>query len=107
MKMQALIEFRKYNIMRTNNEKKVSEHINIEDVRNCFIEHGFSERQLRIVDKFKEEVERNAKIDNIRNILNYMESKDILRKFAFSDLLTITLYGTLDSVKNRYETLEK
>ena len=35
-----------------------------------------------------------------------MESKDILRRFAFSDLLTITLYGTLDSVKNRYETLE-
>lgn len=106
MKMQSLIEFRKYNIMRTNKEKKVKGRTNIEDVRNCFIEHGFSERQLRIVDKFKEEAENNANIDNIRNILNYMESKDILRKFAFSDLLTITLYGTLDSVKNRYETLE-
>ena len=35
-----------------------------------------------------------------------MESKNILRRFAFSDLLTITLYGTLDSVKNRYEILE-
>lgn len=105
MKMQALIEFRKYNMMRSNNEKKSKNRINIEDVRNCFIEHGYGEKQLRIVDKFKEEIESNGKIDNIRNILSYMESKDIMRKFVFSDLLTITLYGTLDSVKNRYETI--
>ena len=96
--MQGLIEFRRYNIMRANKEKKIISKVSIEDIRNCFIEHGFSEKQLRI--------ERNAKIDNIRNILNYMESKNILRRFAFSDLLTITLYGTLDSVKNRYEILE-
>ena len=57
MKMQSLIEFRKYNIMRTNKEKKVKGRTNIADVRNCFIEHGFSERQLRIVDKFKEDFE--------------------------------------------------
>lgn len=106
IKMQGLIEFRRYNIMRANKEKKTISKVSIEDIRNCFIEHGFSEKQLRIVDKFKDEIERNAKIDNIRNILNYMESKNILRRFAFSDLLTITLYGTLDSVKNRYETLE-
>ena len=103
IKMQGLIEFRRYNIMRANKEKKTISKVSIEDIRNCFIEHGFSEKQLRIVDKFKDEIERNAKIDNIRNILNYMESKNILRRFAFSDLLTITLYGTLDSVKNRYE----
>lgn len=106
IKMQGLIEFRRYNIMRANKEKKTISKVSIEDIRNCFIEHGFSEKQLRIVDKFKDEIERNAKIDNIRNILNYMESKNILRRFAFSDLLTITLYGTLDSVKNRYEILE-
>lgn len=106
IKMQGLIEFRRYNIMRANKEKKTISKVSIEDIRNCFIEHGYSEKQLRIVDKFKDEIERNAKIDNIRNILNYMESKNILRRFAFSDLLTITLYGTLDSVKNRYETLE-
>ena len=106
IKMQGLIEFRRYNIMRANKEKKTISKVSIEDIRDCFIEHGFSEKQLRIVDKFKDEIERNAKIDNIRNILNYMESKNILRRFAFSDLLTITLYGTLDSVKNRYETLE-
>lgn len=106
MKMNALIEFRKYNVMRTNKEEKVISKVNIEDVRNCFIEHGFSEKQLRLVDKFKDEIETNSKVDNIRNILNYMESKDILRKFAFSDLLVICIYGTLDSVKNRYETLE-
>lgn len=106
MKMNALIEFRKYNIMRTNKEVKVVSKVNIEDVRNCFIEHGFSEKQLRLVDKFKDEIETNSKVDNIRNILNYMESKNILRKFAFSDLLVICIYGTLDSVKNRYETLE-
>lgn len=106
MKMNALIEFRKYNVMRTNKEEKVISKVNIEDVRNCFIEHGFSEKQLRLVDKFKDEIETNSKVDNIRNILNYMESKDILRKFIFSDLLVICIYGTLDSVKNRYETLE-
>lgn len=106
MKMNALIEFRKYNVMRTNKEVKVISKVNIEDVRNCFIEHGFSEKQLRLVDKFKDEIEANSKVDNIRNILNYMESKNILRKFAFSDLLVICIYGTLDSVKNRYETLE-
>ena len=101
IKMQGLIEFRRYNIMRANKEKKTISKVSIEDIRNCFIEHGFSEKQLRIVDKFKDEIERNAKIDNIRNILNYMESKNTLRRFAFSDLLTITLYGTLDSLKNR------
>ena len=56
MKMNALIEFRKYNIMRTNKEVKVVSKVNIEDVRNCFIEHGFSAKQLRLVDKFKDEI---------------------------------------------------
>ena len=106
MKMGALIEFRKYNQGRLNHETKHKNSVNIEDVRNCFIEHGLKEKQLIIMDKFKKEVENNANIDNIRSILNYMESKNILHEFAFSDLLTICLYGTLDSVKNRYELLE-
>lgn len=106
MKMKALIEFRKYNQSRLNHEIKHKSYVSIEDVRNCFIEHGLKEKQLIIMDKFKKEIESNANTDNIRNILNYMESKNILNEFAFSDLLTICLYGTLDSVKNRYELLE-
>ena len=72
MKMGALIEFRKYNQSRLNHEPKHKNHVNIEDVRNCFIEHGLKEKQLIIMDKFKKEIENNANIDNIRNILNYM-----------------------------------
>ena len=37
IKMQGLIEFRRYNIMRANKEKKTISKVSIEDIRNCFI----------------------------------------------------------------------
>ena len=100
----VLIKFIEYNNDRKSGKSKVHK-VNVEDVINCFIEY---DRDMRsTIKKYIDEVETSADIKNIRDILIYMSSVSIINKFSNADLLSICLYGNIDSVKETYEEISK
>ena len=100
----VLIKFIEYNNDRKSGKSKVHK-VNVEDVINCFIEY---DRDMRsTIKKYIDEVEASADIKNIRDILIYMSSVSIINKFSNADLLSICLYGNIDSVKETYEEISK
>ena len=100
----ALVGFIEY-----NNDRKMGKpkeyKISLDEVISCFEEFGIDINP--IVKRYSSEVERNSYVENIREVLTYMRSVDILDKFELPDLLSICIYGNVDSVRETYEEVSK
>ena len=104
VRKEVLIAFIEYNNDRKKGKSK-SNKVDINEVIICFNEYG---RNLtRVINKYAHEVEVNANIKNIKEILTYMESVGILDRFENADLLTICLYGNKESVSSTFEEVNK
>ena len=69
---------------------------------------------MALIDKNKTEVLKTFNEVEVRRILGFLQLEDpahhkinVLRKFTNSTILTITLYGSINSVKNRFDTMRK
>lgn len=101
---EVLIRFVEYNNERKQGVSKLNK-TDVNEVIKIFNEYG---RNLtRTINKYTSEVETNADINNIREILDYMVSVDILGRFQNAELLTICLYGNKESVESEYEEISK
>lgn len=104
-KKNVLLEFRQYNLDRINNvSKEKNSKVNIDDVKKLFESYKCA-RVVKYIDKNREEVSNNANIDNMKEILEYMSYEGFIYSFEPASLLSICIYGSLDSVKERYEEL--
>ena len=99
-----LIAFIEYNNDRKKGKSKLNK-IDINEVIDCF--NKYDRNLNRLINKFKEEVEENANIKNIKEILDFMSSVGILNRFGNVELLTICLYGNVESVKSEFEEVNK
>lgn len=104
LRKAILIAFIEYNNDRKNGKSKLSK-VDIADVLAVF--NRYSRNLTRVINKYSKEVETNANIRNIEEVLSYMQSVGILDKFGNAELLTICLYGNKDSVESEYEEVRK
>lgn len=95
----VLIGFIEYNNDRKQGKSKENK-VDLKDVIKCFNEYDIN--IIKTVNKYASEVESVAKIKNIKEVLKYMASVNIIGKFSYADLLTICLYGTKESVERGY-----
>lgn len=104
------------NIIDYNNKdrEKESSDVTIEQIKSCYREFGFDDSFMALIDKNKTEVLKTFNEVEVRRILGFLQLEDpahhkinVLRKFTNSTILTITLYGSINSVKNRFDTMRK
>ncbi len=110
-KKNILINFRKYNIERQNNiDKSLNQDnkIDIDLLKTIFNNYGL-DSITKLIDKssiIRDEVSKNANINKIKDILDYLNDNQILRRFTPDALLTICVYGDLETLKQRYQILK-
>lgn len=102
--LSSIIEYNE-NIEKQN--KKILTTTNIEEVKECFRNFDFEEDMISYIDRNKEEISRNIDLNNAREILAYLKTKNILDKFSKSSLLAIVLYSNKNTVNKRYEDLKE
>lgn len=111
MKKDLLIAIKRYNSdsKKNSNEQEVAD---INSIKKLFEKYGVDKKIFKYIDKCRIEIEANADLDNIREILDYLTFEDItvnkrniLSSFDLSTLLAITVYGSLESVQNAYEKI--
>ena len=107
IKLDLLSNVIEYNENIKKQNKKILVTTDIEEVKECFRNFGFDEDMLKFIDRNKEEISRNIDLSNTREILTYLESKNILDKFSKGALLAIVLYSNENTVSKRYEDLKE
>ncbi len=107
IKIELLSNIIEYNENIDKRNKKILSTTDIEEVKECFRSFGFKEDMLSYIDKNKEEISRNIDLNNAREILSYLQSKNIIDKFSKLSLLTIVLYSNANTVSKRYEDLKE
>lgn len=101
-------------------EVKKHGYMNVEGVNiESFIkllkdEYKFGPEMSSLILRNKEEIKTNGDFENIKRILGYMTLVDdnigkasILKRFDNETLLSILVYGSEESVRNRYQALVK
>ena len=111
---EALISWKNYNDKRSLLDKKVIERIDMASIRECFREYGLLDSVEKYLQKYEKEILYHGDISNIRGILSYLQEEDLvhhkpnlLSSFTPLNLLTMCIYGTVSSVKERYEQLSE
>lgn len=107
IKLDLLSSVIEYNENIKNQNKKILVTTDIEEVKDCFRSFGFSEDMLKYIDRNKEEISRNIDLSNAREILTFLQSKNILDKFSKVALLAIVLYSNESTISKRYEALKE
>ena len=72
-------------------------------------EFGVFDVTINKIDKFKDEIETNANLDKMREILEYLTLNDeisnkvnIVNSFGESALISILLYGVVEHIRSKY-----
>ena len=102
--LSSVIEYNE-NIKKQN--KKILVTTDIEEVKECFRNFGFSEDMLKYIDRNKEEISRNIDLSNTRDILTFLGNNKILDKFSKGALLAIVLYSNESTISKRYKDLKE
>ena len=102
--LSSVIEYNE-NIKKQN--KKILVTTDIEEVKECFRNFGFSEDMLKYIDRNKEEISRNIDLGNTRDILTFLGNNKILDKFSKGALLAIVLYSNESTISKRYKDLKE
>lgn len=107
VKIDLLSSVIEYNETIEKQNKKILSTTDIEEVKECFRSFDFKEDMLKFIDRNKEEISRNIDLSNTREILTFLQSKNILDKFSKGALLAIVLYSNESTVSKRYEDLKE
>lgn len=104
----SIIEYNK------SDYSKESDDVTLEEVKNCYRDFGFDDSFMSLIDKNKTEVLKNFNETEVRKILGFLQLEDpahhkinVLKRFTAPAILTITLYGSITSVKNRFDAIRK
>ena len=108
IKKNILKEYIKYNnsLLEQDNKKEI---VNIDDVKALLKEYGVFQETIDKLDKYKAEIENNANLDKIREMLEYLvlndeisNKRNIVNSFGESVLICILLYGDVEQVRSKY-----
>ena len=110
---QFLLDWQSYNEDRRTNKKKESKRASLEELIELYQKYQV-EKVIPYLKKHQEEILCRANSHEVEEILKYLQEEDIvhhkpnlLSRFEAINLLVITTFGTLNSVKERYEELAK
>lgn len=111
-KKDLLIQIKLYNLNGKRKTEVSVKKASFEEIQDLLREYSVQDKTIKRTSSFKSELISNININNAMEILNFMESTKVdsirlLSKFTSEALLAILSYGTLSSVKNRFEVLER
>ena len=113
VKKELLIQIKLYNLNGKRKTEVSVKKASFEEIQDLLREYSVQDKTIKRASSFKSELTSNININNAREILDFMSSTKIdgniklLSKFTSEALLAILSYGTLSSVKNRFEVLER
>ena len=107
-KSQMLIQFKEYNEDRAALKEKEIEIVSYDEVVKFFKDNGLSDSFIVNSKKFRDEIERNINLTSALEIIEYMKntifnSKHLIDFFDKSTLLTLLVYGSKDTIMERFE----
>lgn len=113
IKKDLLIQIKLYNLNERRKTEVSVKKPTFEEIQDLLKAYNIQDKTIKRSSSFKTELTNNININNAKEILDFMSNtKDdnnikLLSKFTSESLLSILAYGTLSSVKNRFEVLEK
>ncbi len=85
-------------------QHKVVSLADMDQVKSLLSEFQVPDKVQSLLSRNKDEVLSHIHLGKAKSILAYMQSKNILTSFTPDALLTIAVYGDLETLKSRYES---
>lgn len=100
-----LLSFKEYNDKKIQNRSNEIDFDKLNELKDLFRKYGVDEKIDKCINKHEYEVSNNVDLNNVVEILEFMKSVNILKRFELSTLLGICLDGTKESVENTYNKI--
>ena len=110
-KRQLLIDIKRYNMKRSNSEKKKVSTVTFEDIKSLLEQYEL-ESAIPKAKYYSSEIVKNIDIDKAKEVLDYLNTTYITsnvklkNRFSNEAILTLMTYGTKYSIENRFEDLK-